>query len=100
MARYIDAEDFYKRQAKRCNYNRPIIGTCTMDNITLREALKKQPTADVVEVRHGRWIINDEDYWTKCSVCEFEYLDEQEHIYNTYRYCPHCGAKMDKGVTK
>lgn len=50
MARYIDADDFYKRQAKRCNYNSPIIGTCTMDNITLREALKKQPTADVVEV--------------------------------------------------
>lgn len=48
--RFIDAEDFYKRQAKRCNYNSPILGTCTMDNITLREALKKQPTADVVEV--------------------------------------------------
>ena len=68
------------------------------DNIV--QLMKDAPEADVVEVRHGRWIINDEDYWTKCSVCEFEYFDEQENIYNTYIYCPHCGAKMDKGVTE
>lgn len=92
--KYIDADKFLKDETKRCGCI-PTIGSCTTDNESLAYQLAKAPTADVVKVRHGEWIINDEDYWTKCSVCEFEYLDEQEDIYNTYRYCPHCGARMD-----
>ena len=99
MPKYIDADAFLKSEAKRCGCI-PMIGSCTTDNESLAYRLANAPTAEVVEVRHGRWIINDEDYWTKCSVCEFEYFDEQENIYNTYIYCPHCGAKMDKGVTE
>ena len=55
--------------------------------------LDKSPTADVVEVRHGRWIWTEsgeedyEQYWV-CSCCgEKEYIE--------YNYCPNCGAKMD-----
>lgn len=50
MGRYIDADDFYKSQVKRCGYNKPIVGTCTADNISLSQALDAQPAADVVEV--------------------------------------------------
>ena len=87
MARYIDAEDFYKRQAKRCNYNSPIIGTCTMDNITLREALKKQPTADVVEVvrckdcRHFEYSqINNRGF----RICQASKMDITENDFCSY----------------
>lgn len=57
--------------------------------------LKKAPSADVVEVRHGEWIDTgdfelDNIYsgW-KCSLCG--------HIFcgNKTNYCSNCGAKMD-----
>ena len=44
------------------------------------------PTADVVEVRHGEWGF-DGTGWT-CSECD-------GYGGNRYKYCPHCGAKMD-----
>ena len=50
-------------------------------------------------VRHGRWLYNyyptiwyghgEPPEWV-CSECE-------ERAYNTYDYCPNCGAKMDGG---
>ena len=42
------------------------------------------PSADVVEVRHGRW---KGDFY-ECSVCGFE-------LGWSSTYCPHCGARMD-----
>lgn len=56
-------------------------------------------TADVQEVRHGKWEQCFEDYrkqieGDKCSVCNFEHYGTSiRHYY----YCPNCGAKMDKG---
>ena len=64
------------------------------------DRIKSAPTADVVEVRHGKWmpIVIQESYLDppycdtcKCSMCEYE-IDVSETIYN---YCPNCGAKMD-----
>ncbi len=51
------------------------------------------PAADVVEVRHGRWIKIEglsSDYC--CSECNKQWwtpFPEEMH------YCPNCGAKMD-----
>lgn len=62
-----------------------------------REIVEIQPTADVVEVKHGRWIkasaYNDGIFNTaKCSVCEtFQPIGE----WDWQAYCPNCGAKMD-----
>ena len=71
---------------------------------TIQEAIKMvsfseyTPAADVVEVRHGKWIhseIEDDDYgrifhkWT-CSVCGYSVA----HNPTGENYCPHCGAKM------
>ena len=51
-----------------------------------------QPTADVVEVRHGRWLdVRGENRslnW-KCSLCTKRTLQKSP-------YCPNCGARMDK----
>lgn len=70
--------------------------------------IKAQPTADVVEVRHGEWIKQKPDpevmkefhnmglgkgmsvnsvYWI-CSICETWGTP-------THKYCCSCGAKMD-----
>ena len=62
-------------------------------------SIDNQPTADVVEVKHGEWIANLIKPWNgvvvnwKCSVCEGI---SSENI----NYCPHCGAKMDGGKTE
>lgn len=61
-----------------------------------RCAIIDASTADVQEVRHGKWIkehfISESDeFYHTCSNCNMElketYLDN---------YCPNCGAKMDK----
>ena len=54
------------------------------------------PTADVEEVRHGRWesVIGTRNSpkWgnnrVACSEC-------RRSGYTRYSYCPYCGAKMD-----
>ena len=57
--------------------------------------IDKEPAADVVEVRHGRWITEDCDLLfakrAKCSICGKGLITTE-----VYNYCPHCGACMDK----
>ena len=54
--------------------------------------LANLPTADVAEVRHGRWIdVRGESSglnW-KCSLCAKRVLQKSP-------CCPNCGARMDK----
>ena len=50
--------------------------------------VKEFPTADVVEVRHGRWIDDETAYI--CSVCFHGSPSGAK-----WNYCPNCGAKMD-----
>lgn len=50
------------------------------------------PTIEAEPVRHGRWLSCGFGKEIKCSVCGCELGDVWEH-----RYCPDCGAKMDKG---
>lgn len=56
-----------------------------------------QPTADVVEVRHGRWNVVEalsDDIQTagECNICG-ENINWFGKLPN---YCPNCGARMDK----
>lgn len=51
-------------------------------------ALSVVPTANVVEVKRGKWKHRkNQDRYT-CSVCSFEFESATHH-------CPNCGAKMD-----
>ena len=56
------------------------------------DELNKIPSADVVEVRHGRWVDRtQEPGWpvSECSVCG-------SHAGMFWmNYCPNCGARMD-----
>ena len=51
------------------------------------------PAADVVEVRHGRWIVFDPKNAEskECSMCGYLF----SRLYPS-NYCPNCGARMDK----
>ena len=53
------------------------------------DKIKSIPAADVVPVRHGRWIqqpLNGTHIW-RCSKCETIGSPQ-------WNYCPKCGAKM------
>ena len=93
MSRYIDAEHFDERvrlavglEGTNMTYDFKLgIQTTLL-------LLKTEPTADVVEVVHGKWIDKGEDYmirWT-CSNCG----RRDTHIYD---FCPDCGADMRGG---
>lgn len=66
-----------------------IINSTAFYNSTVLKLIKIEPTADVQEVRHGKWIISSDGYYPYCSECWKEPKEISE-------FCPHCGAKMDK----
>lgn len=59
--------------------------------------VKAMPAADVVEVRHGKWIDERQEglssFSAECSLCGKRTL-----AYFHYYYCPNCGAKMDETI--
>lgn len=59
--------------------------------------LETFPTADVQEVKHGKWKYDSSDVGYAnylCSECKnFLTFDENSDL---YPYCPYCGAKMNK----
>ena len=81
MAKYIDSdklfEDLDKYAPARCNTLTKMI-------------IAQQPAADVVEVTHGQWIEEEHGFIYECSVCK------NPTDYRLSKYCPCCGAKMDK----
>lgn len=87
MARYIDAN---KADVERipCFYG----SECRIEDV--KAWLDEQPTADVVEVRHGYWI-KKKTYpmGYECSECNnFETIKSP--------FCRLCGIKMDKKPEK
>lgn len=71
-----------------------------MDTIQMMQTMIDAPAADVVEVMHGRWILNTvRDEWQQfhsdpeCSECGFHPYYYHDH--SVMKYCPNCGARMD-----
>ena len=64
-----------------------------IDHINITKLINETPTADVVEVLHGEWIpTGGETLFLRefrCNRCKSRQLG------NT-KYCPNCGAKMDR----
>ena len=98
MARYIDAD----RDSFPTLHQKELNDYMKGWNACLKSVLQ-QLTADVEEVKHGKWkeetkfIItddpDDDGYWRTiyiCSECEREEWRKEP-------YCPNCGAKMDGG---
>lgn len=66
--------------------------------------IEEQPTADMVEVKHGEW--RDKDWsgiaikgYMACSQCNVMIprceLASTRYCLNYLYFCPNCGAKMD-----
>lgn len=54
-------------------------------------SLMPEMQTEAEPVRHGEWKISCDGYYPYCSVCR-----EEPKGGNMTKYCPHCGAKMDK----
>lgn len=91
MSEYIEREALISicEQIISYDWNRRIAPKSWSDAYEcFMEDVENQPAADVVEVRHGKWIEDHEFF--KCSECG--YLTD----YRLSNFCPDCGAKMDE----
>lgn len=68
------------------------------------DCIRSQHTADLAEVRHGKWTISEYEY-LNCSECGHMHYTGMDSIKQAEQnlldgevpnYCPNCGAKMDK----
>ena len=109
MARYIDADKLLREidKLKKSPWYNDDFGISAIRlarhdglEIVVDLCIKRAPTADVQEVRHGTWEKPTKmfPYWDwKCSVCgceEYRQQDSNGH-YREMKFCPECGAKMD-----
>lgn len=88
MSRYIDAEKIIETISSRLDMQDLYLPVHFLDLID------DIPTADVEEVRHGKWV-NDQGNEYRCSGCGYSYINATSD--GNYNYCPNCGAKMDGG---
>ena len=72
--------------------------SCVINSVL--EKVRGIPAADVAPVRRGNWeewwpgiaeIMTGEEMLYRCSACDAKYAD-----IDGYKYCPYCGAKMNK----
>lgn len=91
MAGYADIEKIEKllvRGIDEC-------GDAIISIRDVRKAIAQAKTADVQEVRRGRWISNDLGGYKWAYYCsECGWVDGYP-FNDRHKYCPHCGAKMD-----
>ncbi|MCQ5025474.1 hypothetical protein NE612_01300 [Oscillibacter valericigenes] len=64
------------------------------------KALQEVEAADVVDVRHGRWIFDhmtgEWSYYSHCSECNHQEFFANEDAEKRHKYCLNCGARMGK----
>ena len=91
MPRYFDADKIELKGISVFDQNLEVLIPLS----DVRKALQMTPTADVQEVRHGRWISNDLGGYKWAYYCsECGWVDGYP-FNDRHKYCPHCGAKMD-----
>lgn len=75
------------------------VAASLVKNIMLRfeKAINMVPSADVVEVKHGRWEHLGGDEWC-CTNCGEVISTEGSWEKPTKKFCNECGAKMDGGA--
>ena len=80
MAEYIERE-----RAMQIAFTSPFFSNALMEEI------KVIPAADVAPVIHSKWEICCDGYYPYCLNCKAEPPGRE-----MTKYCPNCGAKMDK----
>lgn len=98
MDEYIKREATIERLKKNLYASNPgsFSYLCYQDAIN---SVQEIPPADVVPMRHGRWIEPTRLYYGakqyECSLCHSDTFWKKHSITEKYPCCPNCGAKMD-----
>ena len=94
MRRYIDADAAIKRFEELHGNENTLLNSYNADWIV--SFIEGQPTADVQEVKHGRW--SHFLCYNTCSRCGSVYVHEYDDDakIQDFAFCPFCGAKMDE----
>jgi hypothetical protein len=92
MARYIDADKLYDAVEGVYKYAK---GGERIAAKVFIAMICDEPTASVVEMRHGEWIGKPIAGMctVRCSACGMAFSENS----GRWLYCPNCGAKMDGG---
>lgn len=93
MSRYIDADAFDDRIRISVGLVEEELTDDYKDGVRCTlEMLKTEPTADVVERKHGKWIEDGyQGYPCVCSICG---TAEEIKAKFLFSFCPNCGARM------
>lgn len=89
-ARYIDANEVL-RMMQHSKEDKPSWGDWEIAHDCCIDCVNGATTADVAEVKHGKW---KRARYTEASLYICSECDKPE--YKEHRYCPSCGAKMDR----
>lgn len=86
--RLIDGDELFGSISKQERWNVPDF---------VYESIKNAPTIEAELVRYSKWDAVDEDeFHYRCFSCGFNaYGNTIEVMDGTFRYCPHCGARME-----
>ena len=79
---YIERESAIKSLLNDC------LGQVSYSREDAADCIFWLDTADVVPVRHGKWL-HRKNGVAYCSECEVDTVEDETN------YCPNCGAKMD-----
>lgn len=114
MSRYIDADKLFlhfndwalavspdERHSDLPEYSEHKIHEMIYRTINeAMSAIEEQPTADVVERKHGEWIHHENPkgvFSLECPFCKCWFL--HEHLVRN-SFCPNCGADMREILPK
>ncbi len=89
MSRYIDADLLWDEIQHMPFYN-------NADKDSVEDLILSIHTAEVREVKRGKWIKKQDDvcYWTACSECGNKTPYDRWHQGWESPFCPNCGADM------
>lgn len=83
IMRYITDEDVFRVLSEYYHHKTDI------QHAALSEAISRVPTADVVEIKRGKWEQG------RCSECGYDW-GKDVPIASVPNFCPNCGADMRK----
>ena len=101
MSRYIDAdalrEKMYHDAFEEDSEEQKWDGGCWIRYKMFERNIESTPTAEVAEVKHGRWVVDREfgndvmsgEQMVICSECG------KGIFWGRQNYCPNCGARME-----
>jgi hypothetical protein len=85
MPRYIDAEKLVEEKSWDVPFKTEDASYVQVVDVG---DILDAPTADVIEVKHGTWLMYSTTMM-ECSSCK------RHTARHKFKYCPHCGAMME-----